>query len=260
VGYALHRSKYRRPKRTSPPVKEGSPRNIHGVYNINRCREARIQPPRLGGLQKLVLLYAATQAQRFTVSDVVVHYGLRRWYGRDASKRVFDAVQRLVRRGYLRKIDRGWYELAVDLTPKDLDPYEEVLTEIYPRTSGASGGGYNVLRIHLRGVDSYSELLRVMYGVRCYLDVATRAVEKYLVERLGVSKYQLRRLRRLGRGCYATVEYVVVGAHGKYKCKSRPLAPATGGHFHELGVDIYVSQELGKVFAKVYTDRLPTNG
>jgi hypothetical protein len=116
------------------------------------------------------------------------------------------------------------------------------------------------LRIHFRGVDSYSELLRVMYEVGCYLDVATRAVERYLVERLGVSKYQLRRLRRLGRGCHSTVEYVVVGAHGRYRCKSRPLVPAAGGHFYELGVDIYVSRELGKIFGKVYTDRLPTNG
>jgi len=259
VGYALHRSKYRRPKRISPPVKEGSPRNIHGVYNANGCCEARIQP-RLGGLQKLVLHYAATQAQRFTVSDVVVHYGLRRWYGRDASKRVFDAVQRLVRRGLLRKLDRGWYELAVDLTPKDLDPYEEVLKENHPRITGTSGEGYNVLRIHLRGIYSYSELLKAMYRVKCYLDVAIRAVEKYLAERLGVSKYQLRRLRRLGRGCYATVEYVVVGAHGGYRCKSKPLVPAAGGHYCELGVDVYVSRELGKIFGKVYTDRLPTNG
>jgi hypothetical protein len=85
-------------------------------------------------------------------------------------------------------------------------------------------------------------------------------VERYLVERLGVSKYQLRRLRRLGRGCHAAVKYVVVGAHGRYRCKSKPLVPAAGGHFYELGADIYVSRELGKVFAKVYTDRLPTNG
>jgi hypothetical protein len=160
------------------------------------------------------LLYAATQARRFTVSDVVVYYGLRRRYDRDASKRVFDAVQRLVRRGYLRKTDRGWYELAVDLTPKDLDPYEEVLKENHPRISDTSGGGYDVFRIHFRGVDNYSELLKILYEVKCHFVVATRAVERYLVERLGVSKYQLRRLRRSGRGCHATVEYVVVGAHG----------------------------------------------
>lgn len=206
------------------------------------------------------MLYAATQARRFTVSDVVVYYGLRRRYGRDASKRVFDAVQRLVRRGLLRKLDRGWYELAVDITPGDLGPDSSGgIPKENHRTSSASGGEYNVFRFHFRGVDNYSELLRVMYGVRCYLDVATRAVEKYLVERLGVSKYRLRRLRRLGRGCYATVEYVVVGAHGRYRCKSKPLVPAAGGHFYELGVDVYVSRELGKVFAKVYTDRLPSD-
>jgi|MonGeyMetagenome_1017769.scaffolds.fasta_scaffold803537_1 hypothetical protein len=55
----------------------------------------------------MILLYAATQARRFTVSDVVVYYGLKQRYGGDASNRVFDAVQRLVRRGYLRKADRG---------------------------------------------------------------------------------------------------------------------------------------------------------
>jgi hypothetical protein len=221
-------------------------------------QEARTQP-RLGGLQKRILHYAATQARRFTVSDVVVYYGLKRRYGRDASKRVFDAVQRLVRRGLLRKLDRGWYELAVDITPGDLGPDSsgEIPKENHPRISDTSGGGYNVFRIHFRGVDSYSELLKILYEVKCHLDVATRAVERYLVEGLGVSKYQLRRLRRSGRGCYATVEYVVVGAHGRYRCKSRPLVPATGGHFYELGVDIYVSRELGKIFGKVYADRLP---
>lgn len=70
-----------------------------------------------------MLCYASTKAWYFTASDVVVYYHLKQCNG-NANKRVHDAIQRLVKRGFLKKIDRGVYELAVDISP-DLLKCEE---------------------------------------------------------------------------------------------------------------------------------------
>jgi hypothetical protein len=233
------------------------------VGNIpNANRNPRKAPVRLGELERLVLLYA-TVARRFSISDIVVAYNLKHYYPNGtANRRVYDSVQRLVRRGYIRKIDRGIYELAVDISPdllKDSDlraePKENLGgTPTLYRESKPSSTKRNVLRIHFRGVNGYLELYRNLQLLRCYLDIAVRRLEEYLIK-LGVSKYQLRRLRKYRYMCVE--EGVVVGAHGKYKCRSKPLVPVAGGFFYEVGVDIFTSG-LGKVFAKIYTDTLPS--
>jgi len=169
----------------------------------------------------------------------------------------------LVRRGFIRKVDRGIYELAVDISPdllKDselgVEPKENLggtPTTLY-RENKPSSTKRNVLRIHFRGVSGYLELYRNLQLLRCYLDIAVRRLEQYLIG-LGVSKYQIRRLRKYRYMC--TEEGIVIGAHGKYKCRSKPLVPLAGGFFYEVGIDIFTSG-LGKVFAKIYTDTLPT--
>lgn len=217
----------------------------------------------MGELERLVLLYASTVASRFTISDIVVAYNLKQYYPNGtANRRVYDSIQRLVRRGFIRKVDRGIYELAVDVSPdllKDSDlraePKENLgtPTTLY-RENKPSSYKRNVLRIHFRGVGGYLELYRNLQLLRCYIDIAVRRLEEYLIK-LGVSKYQIKKLRRLRYMCVA--EGVVIGAHGRYKCRSKPLVPASGGFFYELGVDIFTSG-LGKVFAKIYTDTLPS--
>jgi hypothetical protein len=233
-------------------------------YISNGNQNPRKPLAKVGGLERLVLLYASV-VRRFTISDIVVAYNLKQEYPSTANRRVYDSVQRLVRRGFIRKVDRGIYELAIDISPDLLkDSTNEVESKenlggtpvfLYRESkSSSSKRNCNVLRIHFRGVSGYLELYRKLQLLRCYLDVATRRLESYLIS-LGVSKNEIRRLRKYRYMCVE--EGVVIGAHGRYKCRSKPLVPASGGFFYELGVDIFTSG-LGKVFAKVYTDVLPS--
>ncbi|GEM_PF-6670074 len=94
---------------------------------------------RLGRLQRLVLLYAS-KCKRFTASDVVTAYSLKLRCAH-ANKRVHDAIQKLVKRGFLRKVDRGVYELVVDVSPDMLKVEDvessmgEVKENLPPRSS-----------------------------------------------------------------------------------------------------------------------------
>jgi len=232
---------------------------------LNANQNPRKPPVKLGELERLVLLYASTVARRFTISDIVVAYNLKQFYNGTANRRVYDSVQRLIRRGYIRKIDRGIYELSVDISPDLLK--DSLGVEVKENLGGApafllnreskpfSSRRNNVLRIHFRGVSGYLELYRKLLVVRCYMDIAVRRLEDYLIK-LGVSKCQIKKLRRYKYSCYDFG--VVIGAHGGYKCRSKPLVPASGGFFYELGIDIYVAGGLDKMFAKVYTDVLPS--
>jgi hypothetical protein len=195
---------------------------------------------------------------RFTISDIVVAYNLKQLYPNTANKRVYDSIQRLIKRGYIRKIDRGIYELAIDISPDLLGVDKENLggtpVFLYRESKPSSSRRNNVLRIHFRGVSGYLELYRKLQLLRCYLDIAARRLEDYLIK-LGVSKCQIKKLRRYRYSCYDFG--VIVGGHGKYKCRSKPLIPVAGGFFYEVGIDIFASG-LDKMFAKVYTDVLPS--
>ena len=246
----------------SPPTPAPTSTSVSRVNILNGNKNPRKAPAKVGELERLVLLYASTVASRFTISDIVVAYNLKQYYPNGtANKRVYDSVQRLVRRGFIRKVDRGIYELAVDISPdllKDSDlgkPKENLggTPTALHRENKPYSTKRNVLRIHFRGVGGYLELYSNLQLLRCYIDIAVRRLEEYLIK-LGVSKYQIRKLRRLRYMCVE--EGVVIGAHGRYKCRSKPLVPASGGFFYELGVDIFTSG-LGKVFAKIYTDILP---
>jgi len=252
-----------------------------GVYKPGSLQEARklavVRPAvRLGELERLVLLYASTVAWSFTPSDIVAEYSLKRHYAH-ANKRVYDAIQRLVKRGFLRKIGRGVYELADDVPPDLLKKAEgmesmknsmrrahasprEDKENLSPRalvawpSSRPRGGARRTVRIHMRGVEGYLELYERLLMVSYFIDIAIKRLESYLVKRLKVSK---RRIKELRRHRYLYIDsMVVIGAHGKYKCKSKPLISACRGFAYEWGVDIVTDFELPKVFVKVYTDAI----
>ena len=233
------------------------------ILNVNQ-NPRKVAVSKLGELERAVLLYASTVARRFSPSDIVVAYNLKQYNG-NANRRVYDSIQRLVKRGYLRKVDRGIYELAVDISPDLLktrtqgaEPKENqggATPTIGIPTSGSRSHSreYRTIRIHFRGLSGYLELYQRLQLVRCFLDITARRLEDYLVK-LGVSKYQIRRLRRYRYMCMDSL--VVIGGHGKYKCKSKPLVPVAGGFVYELGVDIVSDTGLPKLFMKVYTDTL----
>lgn len=243
------------------PTPGSYPVTVSNSSNIlNGNQKTRKTLAKVGGLERLVLLYAST-VRRFTISDIVVAYNLKYFYPNGtANRRVYDSVNRLVKRGYIRKIDRGIYELAIDISPdlledllEDKENLGDIPTFLY-RESKPYSSKRNVLRIHFRGVNGYLELYKKLLVVRCYMDIAVRRLEEYLIG-LGVSKYEIRRLRRYRYMCVE--EGVVIGAHGRYRCRSKPLVPASGGFFYEVGIDIFTSG-LDKLFAKIYTDVLPS--
>jgi len=213
----------------------------------------------------------------------VVAYSLKLRYAH-ANKRVHDAIQKLVKRGFLRKIDRGIYERVVDVSPDMLrvDEIESSMGEVMggvkenlsPRAlvarpslfarstliarpeRGERRGGRprRALRIHAMGVEGYLELYEGLLLVKPFVELALRSLERYLIS-FGVPKHFIKKLKKEYRRLYDPLR-VVIGGHGKYNCKSEPLIDVCGGFVYEVGVDVVNGIELPKIFLKVYTDAI----
>ena len=267
---------------SSPPQPSG------GKPHRGNRQERRKPAVRLGRLQRLVLLYAS-KCQKFTASDIVVAYSLKLRYAH-ANKRVHDAIQKLVKRGFLRKIDRGIYERVVDVSPdvlrvdeiessmggvmggvkENLSPRALVAkpalftrSTLFARSTliarserGERRGGRprRTLRIHVMGVEGYLELYEGLLLVKPFVELALRSLERYLIG-LGVPKHFIKKLKRGCRRLYDPIR-VVVGGHGKYSCKSEPLIDVCGGFVYEVGVDVVNGLELPQLFMKVYRDAI----
>ena len=254
-----------------PPSKPpSSPPQPSGGKPLHRNRQKRRKPvARLGRLQRLVLRYACKVARSFTPSDIVEKCSLKRRYAYP-NKRVYDAIQKLVKKGFLRKIGRGKYELVKDVSPDMLKVEDvessmgevmgEVKENLSPRAliarsrSKRRGSGRRTLRIHVMGIEGYLELYESLLLVKPFVDLALRSLERYLIS-LGVSKYLIRKLKKEYKRLYDPLR-IVVGGHGKYCCKSELLTDVCGGFVYEVGVDIVNSFELPKLYMKVYTDTI----
>jgi hypothetical protein len=217
---------------------------------------------RLGYLERLILIYSSKHSRTFMASDIVVMYGLKNLNG-NANKRVHDAIKRLLRRGFIKKVDRGTYQLILDITPDLLGEHKENLCSHRPLPVDGSVGncvgkhcfmdGLNTVRIHVVGVGGYLDLYYELLIINHFSRIAVREVESYLV-RLGVSRKAIREFRK-NVFCYVPSR-VVVGGHGRYKCRGKHLMPFFMGFLYEYGVDIVANMPLPKMFIKVYTDNL----
>jgi hypothetical protein len=222
----------------------------------------------LGYLERLVLDYASKCYRGFTPSDVRVYlnekYGLR--ISRD---RVQKACKRLVDRGILVKVKRGWYRLRdnVDYSTADLKASRavEVALErangggiIYNRVLGCFGGGVvggGVLRVHSLSACGlfgfYFEVCFVYYS----LGVLLRGLEVEL-RRFGFSGGLLRRVKRVARGL-AGYSCCVYGGHSRWgggRCKPlQPLSLISDVRFREIGVDMFPDRDPPKIHLKIYT-------
>ena len=85
-----------------------------------------------------------------------------------------------------------------------------------------------------------------------FMNVALKSLEAYLID-LSVSKSFIRRLKREYRELCSGHLTVVVGGHGKYKCRSELLIPVRGGFAYEVGVDVVTDFDLPKIFVNIYT-------
>ncbi|MEM1868355.1 MAG: type IV toxin-antitoxin system AbiEi family antitoxin domain-containing protein [Thermosphaera sp.] len=251
------------------------------VVHRNTRKAVYVAVRRSGHLENLVLAYASTVSRLFSPSDVVVYFGLKGVYGANANKRVHDAVSRLVRRGYVERIRRGIYRLAVDVPPIAVadaaaDGKESLLrvAAVAAASGGggrvaASGGGF-LVRLHVRpGDDGVLPLYRRLLFAGFVVKVCTRFLESLLVSRFG--RCFVRRVRRSVLGGVG-VASVSVGCHGRYGAGGGGLLPLWAAFdgldlrqrvfAYELGFDVVVSlpsdvaADISRMFAKVYLRRL----
>jgi hypothetical protein len=221
-----------------------------------------------------VLEYAIRCAERFTPSDVVVY--ARKECGLEIdNRRVYDAIQRLLKRGLLLKIDPGWYELVDrNLTLKDLEAVcYRAKQRLLARAKQAGGKESEwgprervdnpVVRLHFspRSAGSLGDLYYCLAVVHYASGRALKCVEAEMRGR-GYSVRAIRSLRRRARELVDGVEGYVVGAHPQRGCRRRELLPLTvfeGVKAHrELGIDLILDAESApKVSGKVYIGKSP---
>jgi len=221
-----------------------------------------------------VLEYAIRCAERFTPSDIVVY--ARKKYGLEIdNRRVYDAIQRLLKRGLLVKIDPGWYKLVDrNLTLKDLEMVcYRAKQRLLARAKQAGGKESEwgpcervdnpVVRLHLfsRSARSLGDLHYCLAVVHYASGRALKCVEAEM-RRRGYSVHVIRSIRRRARELADRVRGCRVGAHPLRGCRRRELVPLTifeGVKAHrELGVDLILDAESApKVSGKVYIDKSP---
>jgi hypothetical protein len=228
----------------------------------------------IGPLECLALEYAIKCAERFPPSDVVVY--ARKECGLEIdNRRVYDAIQRLLKRGLLLKIDPGWYELVDrNLTLKDLEMVcykakQRLLAKAIKQPKGKEDvwGPRErvrdpVVRFHFSSgsaegvVDLHSKLA----FIHAVSGEALKCVERRY---LGVlSAHLIRKNRRVAKELAGKVVDCVVGAHSRYGGgrgeELKPLIVLEGKRFREMGVDLILGvTEAPKLYAKIYTDENP---
>jgi hypothetical protein len=223
-----------------------------------------------------VLEYAIRYAERFPPSDVVVY--ARKEYGLEIdNRRVYDAIQRLLKRGHLiKKINPGWYELVDrNLTLKDLETVcSRAKQRLLARATKQAGSKESewgprervrnpVIRLHFfpRSAGSLGDLYYCLAVVHYASGRALKYVEAEL-RRRGYSARAIRSIRRCAKGLVDRVEGYVVGAHPQRGCRRRELVPLAlfeGVRAHrELGVDLILGAESApKISGKVYIGESP---
>jgi len=227
----------------------------------------------MGELECLVLKYAIKHAERFTPSDVVVY--ARKEYGLEIdNRRVYDAIQRLLRRGLLAKIDRGWYELVDrDLTLKDLETVcYRAKQRLLARAKQAGGKESEwgpcervrdpVVRLHFypRSARGLGDLYYCLAVVHYASGRALKCVEAEMRGR-GYSARAIRSVRRRARELANRVRDCRVGAHPQRGGEGEllPLVLFEGVKaYKEIGVDLILdAEEAPRVSGKVYIGKNP---
>jgi hypothetical protein len=221
-----------------------------------------------------VLEYAIRYAERFTPSDVVVY--ARNEYGLEIdNRRVYDAIQRLLKRKLLDKINQGWYKLVDrNFTLKDLEVVaSKAKQKLLARATKQPRGKEDVWGPHERVIDPVvrihfssgsAESVRDLHSKLAFIHVASGEALKCVERKYrGVlSAHLIRKNRRVARELAGKVVDCVVGAHSRYGGgrgkELKPLIVLEGKRFREMGVDLILGvAEAPKLFAKIYTEKSP---
>lgn len=209
---------------------------------------------RLGHLQELILS-TIEETYPFKPSDIQARIKSR--YGVEVSlKRLHDAIMRLVRRGTLVRVSRGYYQLTIDYDSSVINTLKEIREEVKKRVdeeakenlydlrpvvevgvlrgfgcgrscveglvSGPlpeclSDRDFAVFKIHSPG--DFIDFVRNFYRDYYVKKSLLRCVDAYLHYHLGYPKYAVRRLKRecmKEASMIVKYGYVVPGCHGVY--------------------------------------------
>lgn len=262
------------------PMESANNKSIHGQKTRTTLVDVGIK--KLGYLERIILSYIVTRKTwTFSISDISVH--LRRIGQPIDRRRLWDAVQRLSRRGFIEKVKRGIYKLVKDIDlsliknkghgEKEERENKDNLCRFVSGGcvggGGSGGGGRRLVRVHavVGGGGFVDLLLRVELAYR-FLVVVRRVLIGYGVGVLGLSRSGVRRLLR---GVGRAVDGALVGAEGVVGCHGRygrrfyglsslvPLRECDDGHYYECGVDVLLGNvdelvsSIPKFFVKIYS-------
>ena len=216
-----------------------------------------------GYIQYFILEYSLEVSDVFSPSDISV-YAKNKYGIRIDSKRVFDAIIRLLKRKKVIKVRRGIYRISskFDITINDLKKVKESLyARLFNKTvSDSSPKVFNdpIIRIHFFS-DSLEEAYSNLCLIKHSIDRSMKEFESYLNS--FYSKHYLRKLKKKARLLSMSLREAVVGAHSRVLGRNKSLIPFNSFiRFREIGIDLISINPLPKLHVKIYTCKNPYIG
>jgi hypothetical protein len=231
---------------------------------------------RIGFGEALVLLYSTRHM--YVSAAAVREYYKRLGLSLDL-RRVHDYIKRLVEKNILEKVCWGVYKptsFGKAFIQVNLAKIKSIVFSVLSRKEfECDGGGLCVggfcgvcvggsvsgfvlglgrFRVHVFGVSCVEDFVRFLYVFRRVSGAVLRSFRVFV----GVSRF-----REIVRGVVAEPVDVFVGGHGvtgfRSRCSGRPLVSldlyeSLGLKPREVGVDVLMVTNIGRVFAKVYID------
>jgi hypothetical protein len=216
----------------------------------------------LGRTERLILHYLATSglAHQFRIADIVHATGL-------SNKVVFNALARLVKRGFVVKKARGVYALSDWVIARIVNKYPvtPAVPQDVPKRGKASlkpvESGWGVLRVHamMPGVANWLQFFAVLYFIKLLINWLFNGVKWHLSYIYGP-----RRLRQVMSYIYRLTSHlewhvadvpVVLGCHGHYNGSPGAFSPLTDcvGYTYEHGIDVRIPGWLAQVLDSMFS-------
>lgn len=226
---------------------------MNGVSKNNKPNshnQTRKQTVRIGENEALILEFSK---YHYLIQAAQVRVWAKENYGIELNlKRIHDSLQRLVRKGIVEKISRGVYRLTEFgkqiLFLVDSKTRKETESRVSNNVENGDGNVVKrVVRVHVYS-NSFEDFVRKLVYVKKIVDCALR----YVISVLGSSRF-----RRIARSVSVSCTDFMIGAHGFYSLRHRPLVSldrlsGLGLKPKEFGVDVFTNVVVDKLFAKVY--------
>jgi hypothetical protein len=218
-----------------------------------------------GYIQYFILEYSLEVSDVFSPSDIAI-YAKNKYDIKIDSKRVFDAIIRLLKRKKVIKVRRGVYRISskFDITLSDLKKVKESLyarlfdARLFNKTvSDSSPKVLNdpIVRIHFFS-DSLEEVYSQLCLIKYSIDRSLKEFESYL--RTFYSKHYLRKIKKTAKLLAYGLREAVVGAHSRILGRNKALIPFSSYvRFREIGIDLISVSPLPKLHVKIYTCKNP---